>query len=269
MYRCPGMRGETKAACYFDRTTNVPKLLILRSLSMNPRILIFLAIFTLAVNAVAQTPPADSGAKRVAGTVLKPTDDIYAAGIEGKLMIGFTVSETGEVKDPIWIAGPIWPCDSSPRRSIEKLVEAAKQNVLSSRFAPAIKDGKAISTSLMITFDLDRLENPTEGPATSEKNANGDNPPRFIHGGVLNGKALYLQKPLYPPEARSKRVAGAVRIQVLIDENGKIISAGAVSGPGMLQWAARDAACSSRFSPTTLEGYPVKVSGVITYNFVP
>lgn len=236
---------------------------------MNPPTLIFLAVLILAVNAVAQTPPADAGAKRVTGTDLKPADDIYAAGITGKLMIGFTVNETGEVKDPIWVAGPIWPCDSSPRRSLEKLVEAAKQNVLSSRFAPAIKDGKAISTSLMITFDLDKLKNATEGRSTSEKNVNVDKTPKFIHGGVLNGKALYLQKPLYPPEARSKRVAGAVGIQVLIDEKGKIISAGAVSGPGTLQWAARDAACSSRFSPTILEGQPVKVSGVITYNFVP
>jgi protein TonB len=93
--------------------------------------------------------------------------------------------------------------------------------------------------------------------------------PKQISGGVLNGKATSLPKPPYPPAARAVRASGAVTVQVLIDESGSVVSASAVSGHPLLRAAAVQAARSARFSPTQLSGQPVKVSGVITYNFVP
>ena len=94
-------------------------------------------------------------------------------------------------------------------------------------------------------------------------------PPRApISGGVLNGKAISLPKPAYPPIARAARASGTVVVQVLIDENGNVVSAHAVSGHPLLQAAAVGAARSARFSPTKLSGQPVKVTGVIQYNFV-
>jgi protein TonB len=94
-------------------------------------------------------------------------------------------------------------------------------------------------------------------------------PPKTISGGVLNGKAISLPKPPYPPAARAVRASGAVSVQVLIDESGRVVSASAASGHPLLQAAAVSAARSARFSPTLLSGQPVKVSGIITYNFVP
>lgn len=93
-------------------------------------------------------------------------------------------------------------------------------------------------------------------------------PPKQISGGVLNGKARSLPKPAYPPAARAVRAAGAVTVQVLIDENGNVVSASAVNGHPLLKAAAVSAARGAKFSPTMLSGQPVKVSGVITYNFV-
>jgi periplasmic protein TonB len=93
--------------------------------------------------------------------------------------------------------------------------------------------------------------------------------PKQISGGVLNGKATSLPKPPYPPAARAVRAAGAVSVQVLIDESGNVVSASAVSGHPLLRAAAVQAARSAKFSPTQLSGQAVKVSGVITYNFVP
>lgn len=93
--------------------------------------------------------------------------------------------------------------------------------------------------------------------------------PKQISGGVLNGKATSLPKPPYPPAARAVRAAGAVSVQVLIDESGSVVSASAVSGHPLLRAAAVQAARGARFSPTMLSGQAVKVSGVITYNFVP
>jgi len=94
-------------------------------------------------------------------------------------------------------------------------------------------------------------------------------PPRApISGGVLNGKAISLPKPAYPPIARAAHAAGTVVVQVLIDENGNVVSAHAVSGHPLLQAVAVGAARQAKFSPTKLSGQPVKVTGVIQYNFV-
>jgi TonB family protein len=89
-----------------------------------------------------------------------------------------------------------------------------------------------------------------------------------ISGGVLNGKAISKPQPLFPPIAAAARAQGTVVVQVTVDEEGRVISARAVSGHPLLQQAAVQAAHQARFSPTRLEGKPVKVNGVITYNFV-
>jgi TonB family protein len=90
-----------------------------------------------------------------------------------------------------------------------------------------------------------------------------------IKGGVVNGKALSLPKPPYPMEARAKRASGAVQVQVTIDQTGQVIFACAIKGAKELQRASEIAAYNSKFAPTQLGGKPVRVSGVIVYNFVP
>ena len=57
-------------------------------------------------------------------------------------------------------------------------------------------------------------------------------------------------------------------MQVVIDEQGRVISAKATSGHPLLLHAAEQAAYQAHFTPTTLSGLPVKVTGIITYNFV-
>ncbi len=88
-----------------------------------------------------------------------------------------------------------------------------------------------------------------------------------VSGGVLNGKAVQLPTPEYPEVAKRMRAAGLVAVEVVIDVNGKVISAKATSGPSVLQQAAVQAAMRARFSPTTLSGQPVRVAGTINYNF--
>jgi protein TonB len=92
--------------------------------------------------------------------------------------------------------------------------------------------------------------------------------PRVISKRVINSEALSLPKPPYPPLARQIRIQGSVSVQVLIDETGRVISAKSISGHPTLTAAAQRAAMEARFSPTMLGEQPVKVSGVIIYNFV-
>lgn len=89
-----------------------------------------------------------------------------------------------------------------------------------------------------------------------------------ISGGVLNGKALSLPQPPYPPMARSAKVSGMVVVQVTIDEYGNVVEARATSGHPLLRPAAVDAARHAKFAQTSLMGELVRVTGVLQYNFV-
>ena len=91
---------------------------------------------------------------------------------------------------------------------------------------------------------------------------NGKRPP--VAGGMLNGKAIYLPQ----PEVPAGDATGVVLVQILIDEQGSVVDARAVSGPPHLQGAAVSAARLARFTPTLLMGEPVRVSGTLSYNFV-
>jgi TonB family protein len=88
-----------------------------------------------------------------------------------------------------------------------------------------------------------------------------------VSGGVLNGKAISLPAPVYPEFARRSRTGGLVEVEVVVDENGKVISARALAGPPSLRDVAVQAAYKAHFSPTKLSGQPVKITGKINYNF--
>lgn len=89
-----------------------------------------------------------------------------------------------------------------------------------------------------------------------------------ITGGVLNGKAIHLVQPDYPASARKNHDSGQIQVQVLIDEVGRVTKARALSGPESLREASVAAALKCQFTSTLLVGQPVKVNGVIIYNFV-
>ncbi|MCI0337465.1 MAG: TonB family protein [Acidobacteria bacterium] len=92
--------------------------------------------------------------------------------------------------------------------------------------------------------------------------------PRNVSEGVLQGIAIRRIKPAYPTFARQARIGGLVQVQVTISEDGRVIEATAVNGHQLLRSAAVEAARQWLFTPTTLSRMPVKVQGVLTFNFV-
>ena len=82
----------------------------------------------------------------------------------------------------------------------------------------------------------------------------------------MNDKAINLPEPAYPPAARAVRAAGAVNVQITVDENGNVISASAVSGHPLLRAAAVAAARGAKFKPALANGKPTKVTGVLVFN---
>jgi protein TonB len=85
---------------------------------------------------------------------------------------------------------------------------------------------------------------------------------------VLNGRAISLPQPTYPPIAVAAHASGTVVVEVILDLDGKVMAAQVVSGHPLLQAASLKAARLAQFSPTLLNGKPVRIIGNITYNFV-
>jgi|SRR5215204_4116967 len=83
--------------------------------------------------------------------------------------------------------------------------------------------------------------------------------------GIVNGRAVYLPKPEYPPEAEDFCAGGKVEIKVLISEKGDVTQAEAISGDELLYKAAVEAVKKAKFAPTP--EIAVKSRGIVVYNF--
>lgn len=92
---------------------------------------------------------------------------------------------------------------------------------------------------------------------------------REISLGPINSRATYLPRPAYSQAAIAVKASGQVQVQVSIDETGRVTSAAVIAGHPMLRQASLEAARNSKFTPTILGGRPMKVTGVIIYNFLP
>ncbi len=87
-------------------------------------------------------------------------------------------------------------------------------------------------------------------------------------GSVIN-LATYRVNPIYSKVARKANIIGVVKVEVLIDETGSVISATGISGESMLMESALEAVKQWKFKPFIVSGKsePVKVRGIVNFNF--
>ena len=172
---------------------------------------------------------------------------------------------------------------SAPAPTNPPTVEANSRS--SSVMAANRENDKKPAASLPSQTSLDKVKVSASVPSAGDLNSlvaesskkvlvpDNDPPPaprplmKPVSGGVLNGMALSLPTPSYPESARRMHTVGLVQVEVVVDENGKVISARALSGPTVLRDVAVQAASRAHFSPTKLSGQPVKITGMINYNF--
>ncbi len=153
--------------------------------------------------------------------------------------------------------------DEAVATSIPMWKGSAKQTIQSARVRPT---GKFMIGHEDMGVSAPTVSpRPASGPVSTGMSIKEDS--KTVSKGVLNGSAISLPKPAYPPAARAVGASGAVNVQVTIDEDGNVISATAISGHPLLRSVSADAARLSKFKPTLLMGHPVKVSGIIVYNF--
>ena len=215
----------------------------------------------------------DTPRKIVSTPTFQAPQEAIDSGLGGRVNVQVEVDKAGTVTSVKQVAGPDWVCPNPKRPDALAIQATARTLSMQVKFTP---ESKASTEWIGITFPSSKKDETKPDPKEEENNpGNGvtvqrkRSVPRIINGGVLNGRAKRLAKPPYPPEARAARVSGIASIKVQIDEDGSIFSAEPIAGHQLLLSAARQAACLSEFSPTRLQGQPVKVTGLITYNFVP
>ena len=106
------------------------------------------------------------------------------------------------------------------------------------------------------------------GDETADEGEAAPSDGETVSAGLLDRKAVSKPRPAYPSLAKAAHASGTVTVRVTVDETGNVVSAAAVSGHPLLRAAAVAAAKQAKFSPTLLNEQPVKVSGVLTYDFV-
>lgn len=146
-----------------------------------------------------------------------------------------------------------------------KVKDVAIYEQAATRFLDSFQLTPAEATNEVQEWPKDKCKN---GVVAVRKVEDSDPKVEGSGGSVLNGQALSLPKPPYPPIARAAHAQGTVTVQVVIDETGTVVAAHAISGHPLLYATSVTAARGARFTPTKLEGQPVCVAGVITYNFV-
>jgi len=85
---------------------------------------------------------------------------------------------------------------------------------------------------------------------------------------VKKGELIEAPRPAYPEEIKEQKIEGTVVVVITIGNDGNVIHAKAKSGPEALYGVSEAAALKARFKPTLLNGQPVKVSALMTYDFV-
>ena len=93
----------------------------------------------------------------------------------------------------------------------------------------------------------------------------GDDSPLLV--GSLVEYATQKVNPIYPPQAKTLRMTGTVKVEVTVDEQGQVSAVQNSSGPSLLQRAATDALRKWKFKPFTKDGQPVKAKGFVNFSF--
>src|SRR6266540_486479 len=165
---------------------------------------------------------------------------------------------------------PVTPTFVPPTKPPEKIPDPAtvqpKQVVAVSHGVPGGVPGGVLGG---VPGGVSKGDDPPPPPPPPKPEPTATPVPRklTVSGGVLQGKAINKIQPPYPPIAKAARASGAVQVQVTISEDGRVIEAAVMNGHPLLRDAALQAARRWTFQPTELSGVPVKVQGILTFNF--
>ena len=222
-------------------------------------------------------------ALKIGGAIAPPTKvkhvapvyppEAKAAGVSGVVVVETVIGPDGKV------------LDTRVLRSVPKLDAAAIDAVKQWEFTPTLLNGAAVPVvaTMTVNFVLDGKPGKSGVPGGAGSAAPLPPPPPppppppghepldpaavRIGGGVMPPTKILDVLPVYPPAAREARIQGVVILEALIDGKGKVEQARVLRSVSELDQAALDAVKQWVFTPTLINGKPVKVVMTVTVNF--
>ena len=153
---------------------------------------------------------------------------------------------------------------TSPLKRPVRIIKSAKRDP--KKKPVVLEDSDKVSKpSDKVAKTENKSKTPNEKNSASPSTKTVDGEPLSV--GSLIGYATKRVNPTYPRQARTMRMTGIVKVELIIDEKGKVSKIGSASGPSLLKRAARAAALKWRFRPFKKDGMPVKATGFVSFNF--
>jgi general secretion pathway protein A len=152
----------------------------------------------------------------------------------------------------------------APKKPLLGQVRLATPSVNRSAKSPDVGDpGAAPLMDGQVTPNADGLS----GGLAAAKQALAPPTPLQVGGDVRPARMISSISPVYPSLAKNQHIDGDVRIDALIDANGRVSAMKVVSGPALLQQAAMEALRQWRYQPATLDGKRVPMHLTVTIQF--
>jgi TonB family protein len=117
-------------------------------------------------------------------------------------------------------------------------------------------------TALALRMRVDQPAS-TGGPAP----AAGQGAPLKVKPGIMAGNIESQVRPVYPPDAKKRKIQGSVVLHAIIGKDGKVDTLAIISGPKELQKSAIDAVSKWVYRPYLLNGNPTEVETTITVTY--
>jgi len=158
------------------------------------------------------------------------------------------------------------PVAAQPKKPSLGQVRLATPNVTKRRNAANDVDSDA---GLAFTGDDSDSSADTLGAGLSANNPQPAAPTASlpVGGDVRQARLLSSVPPSYPSLAKTQHISGDVRVDALIDANGRVTTMRVVSGPSLLHQAAMDALRRWKYQPASLNGNPVPMHLTVTIQF--
>ena len=162
------------------------------------------------------------------------------AHVTGTVRIRIMVASDGRAQNIAYISGPAL------------LKDAAMNAVRQWTFQPYMEDGVSVpvDTTMSVVFSI-----------ASKPKANR------VPENVMLGRLVHKVPPEYPAKTKAAQISGAVVLDAVVKEDGRVGKIRVVSGPSELAKAAQDAVKRWKFEPTVHDGMIVPVETTLTVNF--
>lgn len=165
-----------------------------------------------------------------------------------QVIVQITINEKGGVEEANALSGNPF------------LRQVSEQAARNSRFTPSILGCEPQKAYSEIVYSYNLKEN------TITYNSPELRFTKYVfNAGIVNKKAIYLPKPnpIIPPKQTQ-----IVKIEIVVNEQGNVISANAISGHPLLRSVCESAARKTKFHPTWDIG-KIRVTAILVYTIKP